>query len=134
MTYLIAYVAALGVFLLADMVWLGLMVNRIYRPALGDFLLSGVNVPPAAVFYLLYPVGLVIFAIIPAIRTGNVATALILGSLFGLFTYGTYDLTNQATLRHWSTFLTIADMAWGSVLGGLSSAAAAWIVSRLVHA
>jgi uncharacterized membrane protein len=131
MTYLIAYVAALAVFLLADMVWLGLMVSRIYRPALGDFLLSGVNIPPAVIFYLLYPAGLVIFAIVPAIRTENVVTALILGSLFGLFTYGTYDLTNQATLRHWTTLLTIADMGWGSILGGLSSASAAWIVLKL---
>jgi uncharacterized membrane protein len=133
MTYLIAYVAALVVFFLADMVWLGTMVNRIYRPALGDFLLSSVNAPPATLFYLLYPLGLVIFAIVPGLKTGSFVTALILGSLFGLFTYGTYDLTNQATLRNWSTLLTIADMTWGSVLGGLSAGSAAWIVSKFVH-
>ena len=131
MTYVAAYVAVLLVFFLADMVWLGPMVSRLYRPALGDLLLSGVNMPPAIIFYLLYPVGLVIFAIIPALKSGNIVTALFLGALFGFFTYGTYDLTNQATLRNWSTTLTIADMAWGTFLGGISAAWAAWVVTKL---
>jgi len=130
MTYAAAYLAALLVFFLADMVWLGTMVSRLYRPALGDLLLSDVNMPPAILFYLFYPVGLVIFAIVPALRSGSVTTALLFGALFGFFTYGTYDLTNQATLRNWSTTVTIADMAWGTFLGGISAACATWIVSR----
>ncbi len=133
MTYVAAYFAALLLFFLADMVWLGTMVSRLYRPALGDLLLSGVNMPPAIVFYLLYPVGLVIFAIAPALKSGNIATAMYLGALFGFFTYGTYDLTNQATLRNWSTTLTIADMAWGSVLGGVSAIWAAWVVTKIFY-
>jgi uncharacterized membrane protein len=131
MTYVAAYVAALLLFFLADMVWLGTMVSRLYRPTMGDLLLSGVNMPPTILFYLLYPVGLVIFAIVPALKSGNITTALFLGALFGFFTYGTYDLTNQATLRNWSTTLTIADMAWGSVLGGISAVWAAWVVTKL---
>lgn len=133
MTYVAAYFAALLLFFLADMVWLGTMVSRLYRPALGDLLLSGVNMPPAIVFYLLYPVGLVIFAIAPALKSGNIATAMYLGALFGFFTYGTYDLTNQATLRNWSTTLTIADMAWGSVLGGVSAIWATWVVTKIFY-
>jgi uncharacterized membrane protein len=131
MIYPAAYVAALLVFFLADMVWLGTMVSRLYRPALGDLLLAGVNMLPAILFYLLYPIGLVIFAIVPALKSGNITTALFLGALFGFFTYGTYDLTNQATLRNWSTTLTIADMAWGSVLGGISAMCATWAVTKL---
>jgi len=131
MIYVTAYIAALLVFVLVDMVWLGIMVSRLYRPAIGDLLLTGVNMPPAILFYLVYPVGLVIFAIVPAIKGGNITMALLWGALFGFFTYGTYDLTNQATLRVWSTTLTIADMAWGSVLGGISAVSAAWIIKKL---
>jgi len=131
MTYVAAYGAALLVFFLADMVWLGTMVSRLYRPVLGDLLLSEVNMPAAIIFYLLYPVGLVIFAIVPAIRSDNITTAFLLGALFGFFTYGTYDLTNHATVRNWSTTLTIADMAWGTFLGGISAACAQWIVTKL---
>ena len=130
MTYIAAYGATLLVFLLADMVWLGTMVSRLYRPVLGDLLLPEANLTPAIIFYLVYPLGLMIFAIVPALMSGNITTALLFGALFGFFTYGTYDLTNQATLRNWSTTLTIADMAWGSVLGGISSLAAAWIVTK----
>ncbi len=68
MTYAVSYVATLAMFLAADMVWLGTMVNRIYRPALGDVLLASVNFPPALVFYLIYPIGFVIFAVLPGIR------------------------------------------------------------------
>ena len=51
MTYLTGYVAALLTFFLADMAWLGTMAPRFYRPTLGDIAISGVNLPPAMVFY-----------------------------------------------------------------------------------
>jgi uncharacterized membrane protein len=130
MVHVYSYIAALVVFFLADMVWLGVMVSRLYRPALGDILLTEVNLLPAIAFYLLYPVGLVIFAISPALKGGMILTAFGLGALFGLFTYGTYDLTSQATIRNWSTTVTVVDMAWGCLLGGMSAAFAYWIVNR----
>lgn len=128
LTLIAAYVAALAAFAAADMVWLGTMVERIYRPALGDILIVGVNLPPAIIFYLLYPVGLVMFAVLPATR-GAVATATLYGALFGFFTYATYDLSNYATLRNWTLQLTLIDMAWGTVLGGIAAT-----VGRLVAA
>lgn len=130
MQYITAYLTALLTFLLADMAWLGTMSGRFYKPAMGDILLPKFSVMPAVAFYLLYPVGLVIFAASPALKVGNVSTALLLGGLFGLFTYGTYDLTNQATLRNWTTSLTLVDMAWGGVLGAMTAASAYLVTSR----
>ncbi len=131
MAYLTAYLAALLTFVLADMVWLGTMAGRLYKPVLGDILLAEFRMIPAVVFYLLYPLGLMIFAINPALKTGSLQSAILLGALFGLFTYGTYDLTNQATLRNWTTSLTLIDMAWGGVLGALTAGSAFWVTSRL---
>ena len=131
MIYVASYLTALIVFLFADMIWLGTMSGRLYRPTLGDILLTDVNMPPAILFYLLYPAGLLIFSILPALKNGSVLAALLFGVLFGLFTYGTYDLTNQATVRNWTTSLTLIDMAWGGVLGGLTAASTYWIISRL---
>ena len=102
MTYVTGYVAALLTFFLADMAWLATMAPRFYRPTLGDIAISGVNLPPAMVFYALYPVGLLIFATSPALKSGSMTTAVVYGALFGLFTYATYDLTNYATLRNWT--------------------------------
>lgn len=130
MTYALAYSAALVIFVIVDSLWLGAMAPRLYRPILGDILLPGFSLAPAVVFYLLYPIGLVFFAINPALKGGGMSTALICGALFGFFTYATYDLTNQATLRNWSTVLTVADIAWGSFLGAVTASGAWWIAQR----
>lgn len=134
MTQVVGYLAALATFVVADMIWLGLMTPRFYRPTLGDILVTGVNLPPALVFYLLYPVGLVIFVVNPALKSGSIGPALLYGALFGFFTYATYDLSNYATLRNWSLPLTVVDIAWGSVLAALAAAVSFWLVTRLVGA
>ncbi len=131
MTFILAYGCALVFFLGLDAVWLGYMTPRFYKPTLGDLLLTNVNLKAAAAFYLFYPIGLVIFVIAPALKTGDLRGALIMGALFGLFTYGTYDLTNYATLRNWTAALTITDMVWGAVLSAAVSGAVVWIFGKV---
>jgi len=134
LTSAIGYFVALSTFVAADMVWLGVMAPRFYRPTLGDIAISGVNLPPAIVFYAIYPIGLLIFVISPALRSGSVMTAALYGALFGLFTYATYNLTNYATLRNWTLQLTVVDVAWGAILGAVTSIATVWVVSKLFSA
>ena len=96
MPFFAGYLASLVTFVAADMVWLGTMAPRFYRPTLGDIAISGINFPPAILFYIVYPVGLFIFfSINPALKSGSITTAIIYGALFGFFTYATYDLTNH---------------------------------------
>jgi uncharacterized membrane protein len=130
-TYVTAYAAAFVAFVAADMVWLGLMVNRVYRPALGDILIPGVNLPPAIIFYLLFPVGLLIFAVLPALKSESTAMAVGYGALFGFFTYATYDLSNYATLRNWTVQVTAIDMAWGTVLGAIAALVAYLVTAKV---
>ncbi len=130
MTYLTAYFATLTVFVICDMAWLGTMASRLYRPTLGDIMLANVNLPAGVAFYLIYPIGIVIFAILPALKSGSVTEAVVYGALFGCFTYLTYDLTNQATLRNWTTQLTLIDVGWGTVLGGIAAAAGYWVTAK----
>ncbi len=124
MTYIVAYIASLIVFGALDAIWLTTMTSRIYRPVLGDILLSDLRVAPALAFYLLYPVGLVVFAAMPALRAGSAGTALAHGALFGLIAYATYDLTNYATLRSWTLQITLIDLAYGTVVAALTALAA----------
>ena len=121
MTFLAGYVATLVAFVAADMVWLGIMAERVYRPALGDILSTSVNLPAAIVFYLIFPVGLTIFSVLQAAQHQSAGYAAVLGGFFGFFAYATYDLTNQATLRNWPTHLTVIDLAWGSALAALAA-------------
>lgn len=119
-TMITAHLATLAAFLALDAIWLSRMADTLYRPTMGDMLLDGFRIAPALVFYVIYIVGLVHFGVKPGLTGGALAT---LGNaaLFGLVAYATYDLTNQATLRNWSTVLTLADLAWGTFV----SAAAA---------
>jgi uncharacterized membrane protein len=119
-----AYIVVLVVFGAVDATWLGTMGNRLYRPQLGDILLADLKVAPAIAFYALYPVGIVAFAVMPALRSGTVSTAVVYGLLFGAIAYGTYDLTNFATLRNWTLQITLIDMIYGAIATALAGAAA----------
>jgi len=132
LTNVTGYFVAAVTFFAVDMVWLGTMASRFYRPILGDMASSSVNFPPALAFYALYPIGLVIFAIQPALKSGSLAMAVVYGGLFGFFTYATYDLTNHATLRNWTLPLTVVDVAWGTILGAITAAFSFWLVGKLV--
>ncbi len=121
--WIIAYLAAGAVFLIGDMAWLTLMGTRLYRPDLGALLGDKVRAAPAVAFYLLYLVGVVAFGVAPGIRSGDWTRSLLWGAAFGLIAYATYDLTNQATMKVWSTRVTLADMGWGALLSGAASAA-----------
>jgi len=116
--YLTSYAVAFVLFATLDIVWLMLMGSALYRPVLGDMLAPAVRLWPALAFYLMYPIGLVILAIVPALRSGSLAEAILLGAVLGAVTYATYDLTNYATLRNWSLQLTVVDILYGSIVAG----------------
>lgn len=123
MKILIAYIASLAAFVALDFVWLSVMVQRLYRPALGDMLAERPNLPAAVIFYLVYGVGLTLLAVAPALKEGAASRAVLNGLVFGAVAYATYDLTNLATLRSWSMKVTVADIAWGACATGLAALA-----------
>jgi uncharacterized membrane protein len=131
LVYVGAYVVALVLFAGIDVIWLTTMGAALYRSTLGDILLSTVRIPPAIAFYLLYPLGIVVFAVVPALKSGSSGTALLYGALFGLFTYATYELTNFATLRNWTLKITAIDMIYGAVAVGIVSLLVYLIAQRL---
>ena len=114
--YLKLYLVTLVTFLAIDMLWLGLIARRFYAKYLG-FLLSPKPIWPAAIlFYLLFVAGVLVFVVLPGLHAGSTKKALMLGALFGLITYGTYDLTNLALVKEWPWIVTVVDLCWGSVL------------------
>lgn len=109
------------VFFAVDMVWLGFIAKKLYRKYLGGFLSDSVNWLPAIIFYLLFIVGVLIFAVFPALEKESLTKAILFGVLFGLFTYATYDLTNLATLKGWPLPIVFIDILWGMFLSGVVS-------------
>lgn len=124
----LSYLLTAVVFFAIDMVWLGVVARNIYQKYLGNFLSSQVNWTAAIIFYLLFIVGILVFAVYPAVGKGSVMSAVILGALFGFIAYATYDLTNLATLKDWPIQIVVIDMVWGAVLSALVSTAGFYIV------
>lgn len=117
------YISAALCMLVLDVIWLSTMTRILYKPYLNELLSDGFRVAPAALYYLLYLAGIVFFAVHPACEKASLSTALLNGAVLGIVAYGTYDLTNQATLKVWPVNVTIADMIWGTFLTAVSAGA-----------
>ncbi len=134
MQYAAAYAATLVVFLGIDFVWLNYASTNVYRPRLGALLLDSPNIAIAALFYVLYAVAIVVLAVVPAHSHTSGWMALGLGMLLGAAAYGTYDITNLATIRGWSVTVTVIDIAWGMFLTGVAALAGYAILRAASHA
>jgi uncharacterized membrane protein len=114
--YVKLYFATLLVFLVVDVIWLGFLARTFYKKHLGFLLAPSPNWMAAAIFYLLFILAILVFVVVPGIDNSSLRTTLLRAALFGLITYGTYDLTNLATVKDWPLLVTVVDMIWGAVL------------------
>ena len=130
MTWIVAFIAAAVAFGALDALWLGWAGPNFYRPRLGDILADSFRMAPALVFYTAYIAAIVWFAVRPGIANGLGAAALN-GALLGAICYATYDLTNQATLKQWSTTVTIADICWGAFATAIAATVATFAATKL---
>ena len=115
------YFLTLPVFFTIDMIWLGLIAKNFYSKQIGFLMKTNINWLAAIIFYLLFIAGLVVFVISPSLEKHSWQSAVLLGALFGLITYATYDLTNLSTIKDWPLLVTIVDLAWGMTLSALVS-------------
>ena len=121
MKFLIAYVVTAVVFLVIDYIWLGFLMKDYFQSQLSHLMAENVSLSIAALFYLFYAAGIVFLCINPVIESGDWTKAFINGAILGFLAYGTYDITNMATLRDWPVMMSIIDVAWGTVLTGFSA-------------
>jgi uncharacterized membrane protein len=123
--YIIAYFVALVIMAAMDFTWFSIAADPIYQRSLGPILADKVNYAAAVAFYLIYALGVIIFAVKPGLDGGIWWTALLRGAMFGFFAYATYDLTNFATLKVWPLRVCLIDIAWGVFITGAVSGASA---------
>jgi uncharacterized membrane protein len=129
--YIYIYLLTVPVFFAIDLIWLGVVARGFYQGQLGH-LLGPVNWTAAIVFYLLYIVGILIFAVIPGLEAQSLARATILGAVFGFMAYATYELTNYALIKDWPFLVVWVDIAWGTVLTGAVAAGGYYLAKLLV--
>lgn len=130
MRWIIAWVAAALSFGVLDALWLRWAGPNLYRPALGEVLADQFRMGPALLFYACYISAMVWFAVRPGLAQG-VPHAVLNGALLGAIAYATYDLTNQATLKVWSSQISTIDIAWGAAATALASGIAAFAALKL---
>ncbi|MBX4951461.1 putative membrane protein [Rhizobium binae] len=121
-TAVFAYAGSLLTLLVCDAIWLGLVARSFYRDQLGTLMLPSPNLAVAALFYLFFAAAVIVLAVQPALSAGSLASAIVYGAILGLAAYGTYDITNLATLRNWPLAMSLIDMAWGTLLTALTAA------------
>ena len=109
------------IFLIIDVVWLSFAVKHFYRPNIGHLLLNSPVMWAAILFYLIYILGLSIVIIEPALSSHETSKLLFKAFIFGFVAYGTYNLTNMATIKGWSPIVVFVDMFWGGFLTSFSS-------------
>jgi len=130
MSWIAAYAAAAVSFLALDALWLGVVAQKLYQREFGSMLLEKPNMVAAAAFYALYLVGVVVFAVKPALESGGWTRALLQGALFGLVAYATYDLTNLATLKGFPVRVVAPDLVWGALVTAAAALAGHAAASR----
>jgi uncharacterized membrane protein len=129
--WVILWAIAAVIMIAIDMVWLMWLGRGFYMQEIGDLLLDKPNLLPALAFYLLYSIGVTVIVIAPAMETQSVLKALGFGVLFGLVAYGTYDLTNLAVMKGFTTKIALIDMVWGGLITGFVSAVTVKLASLL---
>ena len=120
------------IFLIIDVIWLSFAVKQFYRPNLGPLLLEKPIMWAAILFYVIYVIGLSIVIISPNLYQENTLKFLIQAFAFGFVAYGTYNLTNMATLKGWSTSVVFVDMFWGGLLTAFSSFSGILIAKKIL--
>jgi uncharacterized membrane protein len=128
---LVLYFATLAVFFVIDLIWLGLMNSRFYKPQLARLMSDKVNWLPAVLFYLLFIVGVLLLVVLPAVDRDSWIRAMLLGGLLGMVAYATYDLSNLATIKNWPVVVTIVDIVWGTTLSAILALISYFIAKAL---
>ncbi|MHC4962601.1 MAG: DUF2177 family protein [Planctomycetota bacterium] len=128
---LLTYAVSVPVFFAVDMIWLGVIARGFYRKALEPLLTPNINWTAAIVFYFLFLVGILVFALLPGLKKQSFVYTVSMAALFGFIAYATYDLTNLATLRDWPLLMSMVDMLWGAFLSASTAGVTYLIMSRI---
>lgn len=118
------YAVSAVVMLALDLLWLGVIAPPLYQREVGALMRAQPDVIAAALFYMIYLVGVNEFVLHAMPAGSSRARTARRGAFFGLVAYATFDLTALAVLNGWTPFITAVDMAWGAALTAIVSAAA----------
>ena len=128
---IVTYLATGLAFAAVDYIWLTQFGPKLYFPTLDPVALPSARLGPAAVFYFAYIAGVLALAVWPNRDKPLIRTTLT-GAMLGAMCYATYDLTNQATLKVWSTQITIIDITWGTFITAFGATVGGYVLRKMM--
>lgn len=114
-----------------DLIWLSMLAEPLYHAGVGHLMATKPNLMFASLFYLVYALGLMRFAVIPNVAAKGIKNTFVAAAVFGFFVYASYDLTNLALLKDWPLSLSIIDITWGTLLSGVSASVGQIVLNKL---
>jgi uncharacterized membrane protein len=129
---ILSYLIMAGILLVLDLIWIGIIAREFYRNGLGYLMAENINMAAAFGFYVIYSIGLYVFVVQPALGSGDWQKAAMMGAIFGLVAYATYDLTNLAVVKGFPVNIALVDMAWGAGVSAVTAAATVLITQRFI--
>ena len=129
--YIAGYAATALVLLMLDLVFIGYIAMPTYQRGIGHLLAAQPSIPAAVLFYVIFTLGLMVFAVAPTWMAPAWSKTAAAAALFGFFTYATYELTNLATLRDWPLHIVLMDLVWGCLVSTAASLAGRAAMRRL---
>ena len=128
--FLPAYISTMFVMFVLDIIWLSMLAKPMYQQGIGHLMAAQPNLLFAALFYVVFVLGLMWFAVVPNRHDKGLKSTFIAAAIFGFFVYASYDLTNLALLKDWPLRLSLIDITWGTLLSGVSASIGKLVFSR----
>lgn len=125
------YLIALVIFFVIDFIWLGYVARNFYAERMGAIMRDSPKLGVAALFYAVYVIGIIYFAVWPAYNGGRWTEAALNGALFGFFAYLTYDATSYSVLEGFDPVVAVVDTVWGTIITGFTAAATIWVAGLI---
>ena len=125
-----AFLIATVYFIIIDITFINLVIVKIYKSNLPEFVEIGFKAVPAILFYLIFLSGLLYFSILPN-KTYSITQALISGGMYGLTTYATYALTVFAVMNIFNWNIVVSDVMWGIFLSATVSVLTVITLSKI---
>ncbi|MES2181362.1 MAG: DUF2177 family protein [Pseudomonadota bacterium] len=128
--YFATFISIAIVMIVLDLIWLGMVAQPLYQHSIGHLMAAQPNLGFAALFYIVYIFGLMMFTLMPYATKPGLSKTVPRAAFFGFFVYASYDLTNLALLKDWPFTLAAVGIAWGILLSGISAAVGKLVLDR----
>jgi uncharacterized membrane protein len=115
-------------------IWYLGIASDLYEKEIGSLMNVQFDVLVAAIFYLVYALGAIVFSVRPALESRSLATALQRGAMLGFFCFSAHDLTDLADIHGYTWKIALIDISWGIFMTATACSIAYFAGSRALRA